>query len=148
MCTTVPWESVTLLQLSSPLPFPPHSFPSLLTAGSKRPPIPQGPLVPHLLPLSPSITAPPTQAPFSLLLQLARPGPAPGPLHRLCMLLGPLSWISIWLSPSCHPDFTQKPTHVHLGGFLLQWTAGPRVSAWQPCLYAQQGTWHMWENTG
>lgn len=27
--------------------------------------------------------------------------------------------------------------------FLLQWTAGPRVSAWQLCLYAQQGTWHV-----
>ncbi|CAI9170059.1 unnamed protein product [Rangifer tarandus platyrhynchus] len=29
------------------------------------------------------------------------------------------------------------------GLFLLQWTAGPRVSAWQLCLYAQQGTWHV-----
>ena len=75
--------------LSSALPSP--QLPITLTACSKCPPTPQGPLVPHLLPLSPSITAPPTQAPSSLLLQLARPGPAPGPLHGLCTLLGPLS---------------------------------------------------------
>ena len=42
--------------------------------------------IPNFLPLSPSIpSAPATGAP-SLSPQHARPGPAPGPLHRLCSL--------------------------------------------------------------
>lgn len=56
--------------------------------------------------LSPHHSAPAKRA-SSLLLQHDRHHPAPGPLHRLWPLPGPLFWIP-WLTP-CHSDFTQKP---------------------------------------
>lgn len=58
-----------------------------------------------------SLSAPHHSAPAkrasSLLLQHDRHHPAPGPLHRMWPLPGPLFWIP-WLTP-CHSDFTQKP---------------------------------------
>lgn len=51
-------------------------------------------------------SVPATQA-SSLHHQHTKHSPAPGPLHRLWSLPGPLAWIPR-LDP-CHSDFTQKP---------------------------------------
>lgn len=108
--------------LSSALPSP--QLPITLDSRKQTPTNSPGASCALTLPL-PSITAPPTQAPPSLLLQLRSLCPAPGPLHSCARCLDHCPGFPYGSSPVILISLKSPLMSTWEVYFYFQWTQGP-----------------------